>query len=40
MLIFYSIRQKFCLSDDLNHGCSGLWVNNQAINAYTTGIEP
>jgi len=24
------------LSDDLIHGYSGLWMNNQAFNAYTT----
>jgi len=36
MFIFFSVKHKFRLSDDLIHGLSGLWMNNQAINVYTT----
>jgi len=36
MFTFFSIRYKFLLSDDFIHGWSGLWMNNQAFNAYTT----
>jgi len=35
MFIFFSIKHKFRLLDDLIHGWSGLWMNNQAFNTYT-----